>query len=166
MHWLNDVEWFLLSGSTRHSSMQLTKMLVQGAAVHEVFTTKVASKACNRAMCFAMVVESRHKGIRLVAHFTLIQPAHWSVPVHVALQSLLIKEAPIADVAWRMGHCWLCPDFSWAPSGGLVHERDQWLKTGVTWKLRCHNHVAPTPVHGHWEKQGLHAVWPLSQHAV
>lgn len=115
-------------------------VLVQGPAVHEVFAADVAPEAGHRAVLhLSVVVQSRDAGVRLVAQLALVRPAHRPVRVHVALQRLLVEEAPAAHVARRLGRGSRQP-FGPATGrrpvghghGGLAEECDQRLEAGVT----------------------------------
>lgn len=119
--------------------MESGDVLVQGVAIHKVFTAKVAPEAGHRAVLhLAVVVQSRDAGVRLVAQLALVRPAYRLVRVHVALQRLLVEEAPAADVArWlgRWGRPFVVPSLSRRPghgNGSSADECDQRLEAGAT----------------------------------
>lgn len=83
-----------LGGRRVPSRVHLADVLVERAAVHEVFAAEGALKASNRAVRLAVVVESSDECVLLVAHLALVAAPVGPVPVHVALQRLLVEEAP------------------------------------------------------------------------
>lgn len=138
--------------ATFGTGMERRNVLVERAAVHKMLSAKVASKARDGAVRLAVVIESRDKGVCLVAHLALIRPPVGPVAVHVALQRLLVEEAPAADAARRLR----------LDQGRLaaVDERDERLaacvvstwnfERGTSWKgpPRCQT----PPLHGALQK--------------